>query len=184
MPSSPPRATVTSKRSSLCSPRCHTPRRSRCRACGRMEGGPGRRGGGQPGAQLLALGLFVRPALVNGAAGLVATRDGRPFSVGGFTVRGGKIVEIDILAGPSPPRRARPDDPRRLTLGATTTPLDARPDPDSEKKSPGAPKNHRSETIFPHVSDTLDDAIPSAQSSRVGVTEGLQLLCNSATGIA
>jgi len=47
------------------------------------------------------LDLFVRPALVNGAAGLVATRDGRPFSVGGFTVRGTKIVEIDILADPA-----------------------------------------------------------------------------------
>jgi RNA polymerase sigma factor (sigma-70 family) len=47
------------------------------------------------------LALFVRPALVNGAAGLVATRDGQPFSVGGFTVRGGKIVEIDILADPA-----------------------------------------------------------------------------------
>jgi RNA polymerase sigma-70 factor (ECF subfamily) len=47
------------------------------------------------------LGLFVRPALVNGAAGLVATRDGQPFSVGGFTVRGGKIIEIDILADPA-----------------------------------------------------------------------------------
>jgi len=47
------------------------------------------------------LSLFVRPALVNGAAGLVATRDRRPFSVGGFTVRGRKIVEIDILADPA-----------------------------------------------------------------------------------
>ena len=47
------------------------------------------------------LGLLVRPALINGAAGLVATLDGRPFSVGGFTVRGGKIVEIDILADPA-----------------------------------------------------------------------------------
>ncbi len=51
------------------------------------------------------LGLFVRPALVNGAAGLVATRGGQPFSVGGFTVRGGKIVEIDILADPERLRR-------------------------------------------------------------------------------
>ncbi len=47
------------------------------------------------------LGLFVRPALVNGAAGLVATHDGQPFSVGGFTVRGGRIVEIYILAEPA-----------------------------------------------------------------------------------
>jgi RNA polymerase sigma factor (sigma-70 family) len=47
------------------------------------------------------LDLLVRPALVNGAAGLVATRDGQPFSVGGFTVRDGKIVEIDIFADPA-----------------------------------------------------------------------------------
>jgi RNA polymerase sigma factor (sigma-70 family) len=46
------------------------------------------------------LSPLVRPALVNGTAGLVATRDGRPFSVLGFTVRHGKIVEIDILADP------------------------------------------------------------------------------------
>ena len=43
---------------------------------------------------------LARPALVNGAAGVVVARDGRPFSVMGFTVRGGKIVEIDILADP------------------------------------------------------------------------------------
>jgi hypothetical protein len=46
------------------------------------------------------LGLVVRRALVNGAAGIVSTRDGRPFSVGGITVRGGRIAEIDILADP------------------------------------------------------------------------------------
>jgi len=46
------------------------------------------------------LGLLVQPARVNGAAGAVSTRDGETFSVGGFTVRGGKIVEIDILADP------------------------------------------------------------------------------------
>ena len=40
----------------------------------------------------------VRPALVNGAAGLVATSRGRLFAVLGFTISGGKIVEIDILA--------------------------------------------------------------------------------------
>jgi RNA polymerase sigma-70 factor, ECF subfamily len=43
---------------------------------------------------------FVRPALVNGAAGLVAAPGGQPFSVMGFTVTRGKIVEIDILADP------------------------------------------------------------------------------------
>jgi RNA polymerase sigma factor (sigma-70 family) len=44
------------------------------------------------------LGLVGRPALINGAAGLVATRDGEPFSVGGFTIRNRRIVAIDILA--------------------------------------------------------------------------------------
>jgi RNA polymerase sigma factor (sigma-70 family) len=46
------------------------------------------------------LDLLVRPALVNGAPGLVATRDGQPVSVGSVIVRGGKIVAIDILADP------------------------------------------------------------------------------------
>jgi len=46
------------------------------------------------------LDLVVHPALVNGAVGLVSTRDGRPFSVGGITVRDGKIVEMDWLADP------------------------------------------------------------------------------------
>ena len=44
------------------------------------------------------LGLVTKPALVNGAAGVVTTRDGEPFSVGAFTVRRGKIVEMDWLA--------------------------------------------------------------------------------------
>jgi RNA polymerase sigma factor (sigma-70 family) len=46
------------------------------------------------------LDLVVRPALINGSVGAVTTLDGELFSVGGFTVRGGKIVEIDILADP------------------------------------------------------------------------------------
>jgi RNA polymerase sigma factor (sigma-70 family) len=51
------------------------------------------------------LGLHMRPALVNGAAGTVSTRDGEPFSVGAITVRRGKIVAIDILADPERLRR-------------------------------------------------------------------------------
>jgi RNA polymerase sigma factor (sigma-70 family) len=47
------------------------------------------------------LGLVMKPALVNGAAGLVTTRDGEPFSVGAFTVRRGRIVEMDWLADPA-----------------------------------------------------------------------------------
>jgi RNA polymerase sigma-70 factor (ECF subfamily) len=44
------------------------------------------------------LGLIMKPALVNGAVGVVTTRDGQPFSVGGFTVRHGRIVEMDWFA--------------------------------------------------------------------------------------
>ena len=44
--------------------------------------------------------LSLRRALINGAAGVVSLRQGRPFSVGAFIVRDGRIVEIDILADP------------------------------------------------------------------------------------
>jgi RNA polymerase sigma-70 factor, ECF subfamily len=44
--------------------------------------------------------LSLRRALINGAAGMVSLRQGRPFSVGAFIVRNGRIVEIDILADP------------------------------------------------------------------------------------
>src|ERR687891_1610573 len=44
------------------------------------------------------VGLVMKPALVNGAVGVVTTRDGEPFSVGAFTVRGGRIVGMDWLA--------------------------------------------------------------------------------------
>ncbi len=45
-------------------------------------------------------GLTVRRALVNGAAGVVSDRDGKPFSVGAFTIKDGKIVECDFLVDP------------------------------------------------------------------------------------
>ncbi|MGP8298447.1 RNA polymerase sigma factor SigJ [Streptomyces inhibens] len=41
---------------------------------------------------------FARPALVNGAPGLVTAQGGQPFSIMGFTITHGKIVEINILA--------------------------------------------------------------------------------------
>jgi RNA polymerase sigma factor (sigma-70 family) len=44
--------------------------------------------------------LVSTPALINGAAGLVVTQDGQPFSVGAFTVRNGRIVEMDWLGDP------------------------------------------------------------------------------------
>ena len=53
------------------------------------------------------LDLVALPALVNGAVGVVTTRDGRPFSVGAVTVRDGRIVELDFLADPE--RLARLD---------------------------------------------------------------------------
>ncbi len=54
------------------------------------------------------LGLVVRPALVNGVAGIVSwLPDGRPYSVMAFTVARGKIAEIDVLADPE--RLARLD---------------------------------------------------------------------------
>ena len=46
------------------------------------------------------LDLEIRRALVNGAAGTVTLRDGEVFAVAGFTVRNGRIVEMDILADP------------------------------------------------------------------------------------
>jgi RNA polymerase sigma-70 factor, ECF subfamily len=46
-------------------------------------------------------GTFARPALVNGAAGIVVIDEsGRAFSVLGFIVARGRIAEIDILADP------------------------------------------------------------------------------------
>ena len=43
---------------------------------------------------------FVRPALVNGAAGAVVAPHGRVFSVMAFTVTNGKIIQIDALLDP------------------------------------------------------------------------------------
>jgi RNA polymerase sigma factor (sigma-70 family) len=47
------------------------------------------------------LARFARPALVNGAAGVVVAPGGRPFAVIGITVAGGRIVEIDLLSDPA-----------------------------------------------------------------------------------
>ena len=43
---------------------------------------------------------YVRPALINGAAGVVVAPHGRPYSVMAFTVNAGKIVTIDALSDP------------------------------------------------------------------------------------
>jgi RNA polymerase sigma factor (sigma-70 family) len=75
---------------------------------GTAGAGAGAASGPVRGAALVArqamvfaqLGLLTHPALVNGVAGAVTTRDGVAFSVGAFTVRGGKVVALDILADP------------------------------------------------------------------------------------
>jgi len=43
---------------------------------------------------------FVRPALVNGAAGAVVAPAGRVLSVMAFTVTNGKVTQIDALVDP------------------------------------------------------------------------------------
>jgi RNA polymerase sigma factor (sigma-70 family) len=47
----------------------------------------------------------IRPALINGVAGMVASLDGQPFSIAAIIVRNGKIVELDFF-----------NDPERLRL--------------------------------------------------------------------
>ena len=46
------------------------------------------------------LAPYVRPALVNGAAGAVAFRGERPFAVVGFTVIADRVAVIDVFSDP------------------------------------------------------------------------------------
>jgi RNA polymerase sigma factor (sigma-70 family) len=85
----------------------------------RSEGGAGRpdasavfRGAPAVARQALTfapLARFGRPALVNGAAGVVVAPHGRPFAVLAFTVSRGKIVEIDVFVDPELLRRLDPE---------------------------------------------------------------------------
>ena len=55
---------------------------------------------------------FARPAIVNGAAGVVVAPGGRPIAIVGFTIARGRIAAIDLVADPAKLRRsldARPD---------------------------------------------------------------------------
>jgi RNA polymerase sigma-70 factor (ECF subfamily) len=52
-------------------------------------------------------GLTIRRALINGAAGVVSVRNGKPFSIGAFTIKDGRVVECDFLVDPE--RLARLD---------------------------------------------------------------------------
>jgi RNA polymerase sigma factor (sigma-70 family) len=53
------------------------------------------------------LGLVVRPALVNGAAGWVSLLDGEVFAIAALTLQNGRITTMDILLDPA--RLARLD---------------------------------------------------------------------------
>ncbi|MGC4889982.1 RNA polymerase sigma factor SigJ [Micromonospora sp. DT227] len=43
---------------------------------------------------------YARPVLVNGAAGVLVSAGGRPLSVMAFTVTGGRIAAVDVIADP------------------------------------------------------------------------------------
>jgi RNA polymerase sigma-70 factor (ECF subfamily) len=59
------------------------------------------RGREQVGQQARGVpGSVLHPAVVNGAAGVVVTVKGRPLAVMAFTVRAGRIVEIDAIGDP------------------------------------------------------------------------------------
>ena len=47
----------------------------------------------------------LHPVLINGAAGVVITLDGRPHGVMAFTVVNDQVVELDIIADPERIRR-------------------------------------------------------------------------------
>jgi RNA polymerase sigma factor (sigma-70 family) len=51
-------------------------------------------------ARFSGLAPFAHLVLVNGSPGIVTAPEGRPVAVMAFTVAGGRIVEIDILADP------------------------------------------------------------------------------------
>ncbi len=77
----------------------------------RADGGPGVPSGASlelHGAEAVAsraltfsrLDLLQRPALINGAAGAVSLKDGKPFSIAAVTVRDGRIVELAFVSDP------------------------------------------------------------------------------------
>ena len=47
------------------------------------------------------LSTFQLPVLVNGNAGLISVADGQPMAMMSFTISGGKVIAIDILADPA-----------------------------------------------------------------------------------
>ena len=104
-PSSPRRTAATSTRSSRSS--------TRTWCSGSTQGrGPDHsgvlRGAATVARQTLAIASIAapkHPVLVNGATGVVITLGGQPVAVMGFTVSGGKVVEIDSIVNPDRVRR-------------------------------------------------------------------------------
>ncbi len=66
------------------------------------DGRPRLAGGAIRGAPHATQGGRRVTSARHGAAGSVTIRHGQPFAITGFTIRGGKIVEMDILADPEP----------------------------------------------------------------------------------
>jgi RNA polymerase sigma-70 factor (ECF subfamily) len=56
----------------------------------------------RPGVMWSRVDLTMHPALVNGAAGVVTTRNGEVFTIASLIVRNPKIAEADFLADPEP----------------------------------------------------------------------------------
>jgi hypothetical protein len=81
-------------------PRRRAPRGPRCRARGWFDRDPRLPAVAGQALAFQRFARFSQPALVNGAAGIVTAPEGHPISVMALTVRGGKIVAIDILADP------------------------------------------------------------------------------------
>ncbi len=74
------------------------------RTHGRAVARPPAVGAGAVARRILARGAafapYARPALVNGAAGLLVARGGRIRGVVAFTVTGGQIAAIDLVVDP------------------------------------------------------------------------------------
>jgi RNA polymerase sigma factor (sigma-70 family) len=77
------------------------------------------RGAAEVAEQVLTHGAaflpHCRPAIVNGAAGLVVAPRGRPVGVLGFTIADGRITELDLIADPQKLRLPAHDRKERPT---------------------------------------------------------------------
>jgi RNA polymerase sigma-70 factor (ECF subfamily) len=85
-------------RSTRCTARPGRRRAGRPRLGRRLAGGARRRGGGAPGARPRPRTCGGHPAGADhGAAGVVASLDGQPFSIAAITAPNGKIAELDFF---------------------------------------------------------------------------------------